>query len=74
MFKEIFIKQIQWSKTTCVNAVMKTYFKLKDRLQISLLIWHKVFKRRLSKFCGRQQLKNLKRRGLLKEIISLQIL
>ena len=36
-------------------------------------VWDKVFKSRLSKFCGRQPLKKLNRCGLLKQIISLQI-
>ena len=35
-------------------------------------IWDKVFKSELSKFCGRQSLKNLKGYGLLKQTISLQ--
>ena len=34
--------------------------------------WDKVFKSGLSKFCGRQPLKNLKGYGLLKQTISLQ--
>ena len=35
-------------------------------------IWDKVFKSGLSKFCGRQPLKNFKGYGLLKEKISLE--
>ena len=37
-------------------------------------IWDKVFKRGLSKFCGRQPLKNLKGYGLLKHFNTWQIL
>ena len=36
-------------------------------------IWDKVFKKRPSKICGRQPLKNLKGYGLLKQTISLKI-
>ena len=36
-------------------------------------IWVKVFKKGPSKICGRHYLKNLKRYGLLRQIISLQI-
>ena len=36
-------------------------------------VWDKVFKSGLSKFCGRQPLKNFKGYGLLKQTISLQI-
>ena len=43
------------------------------RVTIHTHIWDKVFKSALSKFCGRQLLKNLKEYGLLKQIISLQI-
>ena len=39
----------------------------------AIIIWDKVFKNRLNKFCGRQPLKNLKGYGLLKQTISLQI-
>ena len=37
------------------------------------ILWDKVFKSGLSKFCGRQPLKNLKGYDLLKQTISLQI-
>ena len=36
-------------------------------------IWDKVFKSGLSKFCGRQPLKNLKGYGLLQQTISLEV-
>ena len=37
------------------------------------MIWDKVFKSGLSKFCGTQPLKKLKGYGKLKQTISLQI-
>ena len=44
-------------------------------LQIGLVeqcnIWDKVFKSRLSKFCGRQPLKNFKGYGLLKQSLEI---
>ena len=36
------------------------------------MIWDKVFKSGLSKFCGRQHLKKFKGYGLLKQTISLE--
>ena len=38
--------------------------KWKVKLEYTITIWDKVFKSGLSKFCGRQPLKNLKRYGL----------
>ena len=40
----------------------------------SRCIWGKVFKSRLSKFCGRQPLKNLKGYGLLKGCLPQNLL
>ena len=51
---------------------MKSHYNPTVTLTLSLnnhsSIWGKVFKNGLSKICGRQPLKNLKRSGLLKHL------
>ena len=54
--------------TDTFHAVFKTSLKIHF-----CYIWGKVFKIGLSKFCGRQPLKNLKGYSLLKQTILLQI-
>ena len=57
-------------KSSCVGKKNETLAKRWFNGTITL---DKVFKSGLSKFCERQPLKNLKRYGLLKQMISLQI-
>ena len=63
---------VHWDGLTCFTHWK--YFTKVRRLKLRFIkMWDKVFKSRLSTFCGRQPLATLKGYGLLKRTISLQI-
>ena len=54
-----------WERKTEITLILTTNFLSNNMSYIQMVLWDKVLKNELRKFCARQPLKNLKGYGLL---------